>query len=71
MIYLAFFQLLKVNGSQSWGLLDLQKLIVSIAELYWRRSENKNANQLEKLVRLLQHMETSEGFKKMVDKALK
>jgi hypothetical protein len=71
MVYLAFFQLLKINNSLSWGLLDFQKLIIALAELYWRRNDENNVRQEEKVLRLLQHMETSEGFKRMIDKTLK
>lgn len=56
MVYLAFFQLLKINQSLSWGLQDFQKLIIALAELYWRRNDDSSASQEEKVVRLLQHM---------------
>jgi hypothetical protein len=52
-------------------LLDFQKLIIALAELYWRRNDENNVRQEEKVLRLLQHMETSEGFKRMIDKTLK
>lgn len=56
MVYLTFFQLLKSNQSLSWGLVDFQKLIVALAELYWRRNDESNASQEEKVIRLLQRM---------------
>jgi hypothetical protein len=56
MVYLAFFQLLRINKSLSWGLLDFQKLIIALAELYWRRNDESDVGQEEKVIRLLEHM---------------
>lgn len=50
---------------------DLKKIIIYIAELNWRRNQNVEVKQEEKLVRILHQMELSTGFKKIVDKTLK
>lgn len=71
MVYLVFFHQLTISHTNSWGIQEFKKLLICIAELYWRRSEDGPATQEAKLLRLLQHMEVSEGFKKMVDKTLK
>lgn len=45
MVYLTFFHFLRDNHSQSWGLVDFQKLIIALAELHWRRNEDSEVGQ--------------------------
>ena len=71
MTYLAFFYQIKITQSKSWGINNLKQLLVCFAELYWRRIEEGDSSQEVKLTRLLQQMEISEGFKKMIEKNLK
>ena len=42
-----------------------------MAELSWRRTHTSPAEQTHKVLRVLQQMEVSPGFQKMVDKSLK
>ena len=72
MAYLVFFHLLRHKSDQrKYDINDLKRLIICIAELHWRRTETEVGSQEEKAVRVLQQMEVSTGFQKMVDKSLK
>lgn len=71
MTYLAFYFQVKATQTKAWSIHNLQQLLVCYAELYWKRVEGVEASQETKVVRLLQHMEISEGFKKMVSQTLK
>lgn len=47
---------------------DLKYLLIYVAELLGRREFGDSLCQLSKLIRVLQHMELSAGFLKMVQK---
>lgn len=70
--YLIFFSLLrKKEDSRKYSLDDLKRMLICVAELNWRKTEETEGSQEEKITRLLQYMELSEGFRKMVDQTLK
>ena len=56
MTYLAFYYQLEISRSKVWALHNLQELIVCFAELYWKKIEDRECSQEEKVFRLLQHM---------------
>jgi hypothetical protein len=71
MTYLIFLYLLRARDSHGYDLDDFKKMLIFIAEIYWRRVEGEDRGQEQKITLVLQQMELSTGFKKMVDKTLK
>lgn len=71
MAYLIFFHLLQLKGTLKYEVEDFKRMLVCIAEVYWRRVEVEEAPQQQKVVLVMQQMELSAGFKRMADKALK
>jgi hypothetical protein len=73
LIYKAFAYLvfLLISREGGWGLEQFKRLLVCVAELHWRKNEEEAAAQETKVIRLLQIMEVSQGFRRLAEKTVK